>query len=78
MSWLDELHEALSAERDLNPERVCEVIAARWPGERLYVPSKRALEPRPDRRLTPRQIQDEYGCSHSTAHRWACRWKSRQ
>ena len=76
MAWLDELRTALEAESHLTPERVCEVISRDFGGSRLYVPSKRPFEPEPNPRLTPRQIEQQHGVSPSTAHRWACRWRS--
>ena len=77
MAWLDELRQRLEQEPDITPDAVVSIIASEWGGCRLYVPSKRPVEPQITHRDTPKTIAQRYSVSRSTAHSWMIRYRKR-
>jgi transposase len=73
MSWLDDLRDRLAREKALTPERVVEIIAAEYGGERLYIPRRTRPEILPCD--TPATIQARHGVSRSTAYSWVRIWR---
>ena len=73
MAFFDELHEVLLGETALNAQRVCEVLAEHWGGERVYVP-KRCDQVEITQRDTP-QTLIRRGVKRTTAYRWVNNWR---
>ena len=73
MSWLDDLRERLAKEKALTPERVVEIIAAEYGGDRLYIPRRVKPEVMPGD--TPATLQARHGISRSAAYSWVRTWR---
>jgi hypothetical protein len=65
---------ALLAREVLTPQRVCEILAEHYGGERLYIP--RRCEPPPEIGPgdTPQKLM-AHGVKRSTAYNWVNRWR---
>jgi hypothetical protein len=74
VTWLDDLSKRLAREPELSPERVVELIAREWGGQRVYVP-RRVGRPEILPTDTPATVQRRYGVPRSTAHAWVQRWR---
>lgn len=74
MPFLDDLRRTLEMEQTLTPQRVCELIADGWGGERVYI--QRAKEAPDVRSNDTVQSLMARGVKRSTAYNWVNRWKT--
>lgn len=71
-AFFEELRGLLEGET-LTPQRVCEVLAQHYGGERIYIPRRCAtVEVKPSD--TPRDLI-ERGVARRTAYNWVTRWR---